>query len=139
MFDKVRDDAAEIIIKQLEAVKKKIPQRGLNNISRAFLTEGKPTLVKRMDNLLWHTLYLPPQMVATGVSSDSFDKPRAAQLVNEVMTLLIDLQRNLDTVTVVEQVTVQSWKRSLQNRVVYVQKAAVIMGVMIEAEFKVVE
>jgi len=149
----IRNNAAKHIIEELEKFKKKIPKRGLNNKVSMFrwrITDypdtmpfGRndsipelPTLPRRMNELRWHIPFLPPQMVAIGISADDFDEEKTRTLLNECFELLSNLYINLDSVTVVDKEQIERWKRLIQNKRKYLMTTAKMLGIIQEGEFK---
>ena len=143
----IRDNAGQLIIEQLEKFKKKIPKKGLNNkvpmwrwkatdypeifpFGRNEPIPELPTLPRRMEKLFWHTLYLPPQMVSLGLTSDDFDKKRAKSLMVECLELLSNLHDNLDSVTVVDEKKVEYWKQMIWTRKKYLLVTAKMLGMV---------
>ena len=151
----VRDNAGQLIIEQLEKFKKKIPKKGLNNKVSMWrwkatdypeiLPFGRnepipelPTLPRRMEKLFWHALYLPPQMVAMGMTSEDFDKSIAKSLIADCFELLFNLLDNLDSVIVVDRTKIESWKKRIQAKIDYLRVTAKMLGLIQEGEYKVV-
>lgn len=132
----IRDDAAKIIIEQLERLKKKIPIMGLNNLSKpkdygyGLILHPRPTLPNRMSKLFWHTVYLPPQMVAIGISSDNFEVDRAKSLMKDCLCLLTNLHNNLDDVTVVDKEIINRWKEEIWRKKRYLLNTANAFGMV---------
>jgi len=147
----IRDDAARIIIDVLSGFKKKIPKKGLNNkvpmwrwkatdypgiypFGRNEPIPELPTLPRRMERLFWHTLYLPPQMVALGITSDEFDRDLARSLMIDCLELLSDLFINLYSFTVVEKSKVENYKKTIWDKKKYLLVTARVLGMVQYAE-----
>jgi len=138
----VRDDAARLIIDELQKFKKKIPKRGLNNVTKEpewfsksfdWKWKGEPTLRDRMTKLKWSTPYLPPQMVVMGITSEQFNKEAAKSLMIECLELLNNLHNNLDSVTVVPAEQISQWKEMIWKKKRYLMIVAKMLGMIIES------
>jgi len=147
----IRDSAGQLIIEQLEKFKKKIPKKGLNNKVPMFRWKASdypgiypfgrtepipelPTLPRRMERMFWHSLYLPPQMVAMGMTSDDFDKGLARSLMVDCLELLSNLSINLDSVTVVEKSKIENYKKKIWVKKKYLLVTAKALGMVQYAE-----
>ena len=136
----IREDAARIIIEELERFKKKIPIRGLNNrrqVPEWFKQHypdskwmGDPNIIDRMSKLSWGYPYLPPQMFALGMTAEDFDKERAKSLMIDCLERLSSLHENLDSVTVIEKNEVENYKKIIWNKKSYLLMRAKMLGLV---------
>ena len=156
-FKFIRNDAAKHIVDQLEKFKKKIPKKGLNNMTKPrtykfrqwmynlndngydVVTHQYPTLIKRMNDLRWHVPFLPPQMVAAGISAEDFDEKRVKKLLIECFELLDNLYVNLDSVTVVDKEQIEQYKMLVRGKRMYLMTTAKMLGMIQEVEFSLFE
>lgn len=148
-FNAVRTDAGDIMVEQLEMLLKKIPKRGLNNLTRQtyWYPENdewkwlkdipftpKPTIRRRMDKLcppfgILGLPYLPPPMVAM---ANKEAKKTAKVLLNQCLDELFAFIRKLDTITVVDKSEVEEFKRRVQRLMEYLNTTAEALGMVIE-------
>jgi len=151
MKTNIFENSGRLTVEQLESLKKKIPIRGLNNLtkepwwfkdsrtprSRLGIGDwkGKPTLPRRMNKLLFGLPYLPPQMVAMGATEGTHNDEAKLLLAN-CFSLLEDLKNNLDDVTIIQKEDVERYKIRIENLVKYLRTSGRILGLIIETEFR---
>ena len=146
------ENAGRLTVEQLEKLKKKIPIRGFNNLTKEpwwfkdWRTPigtkrewiSKPTLPRRMSKLLFGLPYLPPQMVSMGATEGTHTNEAKLLLAN-CLDLLEDLRNNLDGVTVIPKEDVERYKIRIENLVKYLRTSGRILGLIIETEFRISE
>lgn len=148
------ENAGRLTVEQLEKLKKKIPIRGLNNLTKepwwfkdprtapATLGfgewKGKPTLPRRMEKFLFGLPYLPPQMVAMGAAEGSHNDEAKRLLIN-CFDLLEDLKGNLDGVTVIDAEGIDRYKLRIERLISYLRGSGKILGLIQEGEFNILE
>ena len=144
------EDAGRLMVEQLQKFIKKIPIRGLNNMTKAKYLDGygfhvspegslwtippKPTLPRRMEKLFWGRPYLPPQMVAMGATKQNH-KDEAKKIIIECFKKLNNLESELDKVNVIKKYEIIRYKTEIKNLKSYLRKPGIILGAIQETSF----
>jgi len=149
MKTNIFENAGRLTVEQLKKLKKKIPIRGFNNLTKepwyvkdlrtpSSLREwkGEPTLPRRMSKLLFGLPYLPPQMVAMGLIEGSHTD-EAKRLLGDCFKLLEDLKDNLEYVTVINKDEIKQYKTRIEHLQSYLRGPGKTLGLIQEGEFTI--
>jgi len=138
---------------------KRIPKRGLNNITKQKSYEykgktyiydrgGEPTIKRRLKKICVGGIFgasMPPffyyagSMMTNGTEKENL--PKIKELTKQILDRLEALHGQMDTVNVLPKNEVEYWKNRIRETIYYIRKQSRWVGLMLiqETEFKVLE
>jgi len=133
---------------------KKIPKRGLNNMTKkpywfgelGYEWKGEPTLSRRLKKIIAigpftqapPFLHYAGDMATFGEEKENLQKIRS--LTKQILMRLDELYKKMDTVTVLPKDEIEYYKNRMWETILYIRKQSKWIGMEMiqEADFKIV-
>ena len=127
---------------------KKIPKRGLNNLTRKTSwhnRKGEPTIRRRLKKIVAIGMFTqaPPflhyagDMITFGKEKENL--PKIKELTKQIIQQLEELYSKMDTVKVIPKKEVEYWKQKIKETTFYIKEQSKWIGLAQEAKYRVLE